>query len=220
METLKTIGSWIGSLILAWGFIGGYYHSITKHDSGDIYLAFMVPPYAWYRSVEMLWHDDWSGVDWPARRSQDLKTCIYFLKLSTAEDSNVYELNNNVRKFAESIKDYPAIQKDSLKEGVKLYVDYQQSLATDFRQMLSNRLEDVDIGEFSYRTTRLEKELSVYGLQEILEETRNVVPEALNQIDPYLVEDVNLAIKTFDVSLANSLQQLRSTYKDIFNEEL
>ena len=86
--------------------------------------------------------------------------------------------------------------------------------------MLSNRLEDVDIGEFSYRTTRLEKELSVYGLQEILEETRNVVPEALNQIDPYLVEDVNLAIKTFDVSLANSLQQLRSTYKDIFNEEL
>lgn len=43
---------------LIWGEFGGLYHSFTKHGGGDTALAFLVPPFAFYRSIEFFWHDD------------------------------------------------------------------------------------------------------------------------------------------------------------------
>lgn len=51
------IGSLLLFLVVGWLQLGGLYHSATAHSGIDLAVAFFVPPWAWYRSVEYFWHD-------------------------------------------------------------------------------------------------------------------------------------------------------------------
>lgn len=51
-------GSLLMMLVFGWLELGGLYHSASAHSGADFALAFFVPPFAWYRSVEFFWHED------------------------------------------------------------------------------------------------------------------------------------------------------------------
>jgi hypothetical protein len=43
-------------LAVGWGELGGTVHAFKGHGVGDGFAAVVVPPWAWYRSVEFFWH--------------------------------------------------------------------------------------------------------------------------------------------------------------------
>lgn len=43
--------------LLVWGEVGGVYHAVKHHSDGV--MALFVPPVAWYRSIEMFFHQDY-----------------------------------------------------------------------------------------------------------------------------------------------------------------
>lgn len=51
------IGSLLLLLIFGWLELGGLVHSASAHSGADFAVAFFVPPWAWYRSVEFFWHE-------------------------------------------------------------------------------------------------------------------------------------------------------------------
>ena len=94
-------------LAMAWLEFGGIWHAADKHSTNDTLVAIFVPPYAWYRSIEFFWHDDFANVDWEKRLVGDMETCVYILDYSVSEQLEPMKLNDGIELFLDSIANYP-----------------------------------------------------------------------------------------------------------------
>src|SRR5689334_842945 len=52
---LLTVIFWV---CFGWTELGGIVHAFKDHSVGDGFAATIVPPWAWYRSIEFFWHKD------------------------------------------------------------------------------------------------------------------------------------------------------------------
>lgn len=101
--------------------VGGIVHSARKHSFGDTFVSVAIPPWAWYRSVEMWWHNDYADVNWNERLNTD-RTSILMLYIGLS-DNNI-KANEAIEGFKERTNSYPKDKKDSLKSFLNIFVKW------------------------------------------------------------------------------------------------
>jgi hypothetical protein len=105
-------------LALVWGEFAGVYHAARSHGMGDAAIAFFVPPYAWYRSIEYFWHDD-------GRQALDSNSAKLFRSIELFNEANALARNAaDARSGSVAYRD-EAMRKLESAEAVALEVDIQ-----------------------------------------------------------------------------------------------
>lgn len=215
-------------IALTWGEIGGIYHSVTKHSTGDVILTFAIPPLAWYRSLEFFWHDDFAGVDWNKRIKNDIKICIYFLSNMGSDEANLYKLSDDIEKFSKIIEEYPEKKKAYLKNASKIYINYQASVMNDFQQAFDGYLATGWLNfKTSQRTLDYEKTLKKIGLEEEIEVARKAFDVLMRQMeeeanqrsDLELINKRNMVSEMISLATTRTLNNLKAGFYNLFNEE-
>ena len=227
-----TLTSGIGLLIavlIGYGEIFGIVHSVRHHSVGDNIASIAIPPWAWWRSAEMWWHDDYGNVNWDKRLSNDMQTCVYFIALVNDKSADKYQINENLEKFSDKIKDYPADKRQYLLDGTKKYILYSNSLSSDFLVSLNDYKKD---GNFdlvtSEATKKLETDLSSFTLKEDIDVSRKGIEELNKQMQDNLPSDTAFIdydkIKEMETAMNLVMEQqqkeFRRIFKSLFNEEL
>lgn len=226
---IVTFLTFILYLTLLTSYILGIYHSFKKHSVADGLIGTVIFPWAIYRGVEFWWHDDFSNVDWDKRLNNDLHTCIYFILMVSDNSANKYQLNENLEKFSEKIKNYPTDQKRYLLERTKLYIEYYNSINSDLLNSLKNyEFNGSFIFETSYETDKLENELSKLKFEEEIAVSKKHIEELNKLMQDYVSSDEsNINYDKFKdletkLTLSMNLQQkeYKRIFKSLFNEEL
>lgn len=207
----------------------GVVHSFKKHGVADGFVGTVLFPWAMYRGVEFWWHDDFENVNWDKRLSNDIQTCIYFIAITNDKSADKFQINENIEKFSEKIKDYPKDKRQYLIDGTKNYILYSYSLTNDFLNSLSEYKKN---GNFNLTSSdesiKLETELLNFKLDEDIKLCKKGIVELNNQMKENLPSDKTLIdherIKdietTMNIEMEIRIKEIRSIYKSLFNEEL
>ena len=230
---MKDIITSILTFVLQISFIADYglgiYHSFKKHGVADGLIGTVIFPWAMYRGVEFWWHDDYGKVNWDKRLTNDMQTCVYFIALVNDKTADKYQINENLEKFSEKIKDYPADKRQYLLDGTKKYIQYSNSLTNDFLASLNDYKKN---GNFNLTTSdatkKLENDLSNFKLKEDIAVSKKGIEELNKQMQDNLPSDTSYIdydkIRDMETSmnLAMELQQkeFKRIFKSLFNEEL
>ena len=127
---LNDLAAFFFMVAFCWIQFGGIYHSATKHSSVDLILALTVPPFAWYRSIEFFWHDDFAHINWDQRVKGDIKAIVEIVN-NEIESKNMLDNANNKEFLHNRIKTYPAIQKDRIEQAVIGFMNYHLQFAKE-----------------------------------------------------------------------------------------
>lgn len=207
----------------------GVVHSFKKHGVADGFFGTVLFPWAMYRGVEFWWHDDFENVNWDKRLSNDIQTCIYFIAITNDKSADKFQINENIEKFSEKIKDYPKDKRQYLIDGTKNYILYSYSLTNDFLNSLSEYKKN---GNFNLTSSdesiKLETELLNFKLDEDIKLCKKGIVELNNQMKENLPSDKTLIdherIKdietTMNIEMEIRIKEIRRIYKSLFNEEL
>jgi len=207
----------------------GIVHSFKKHGVVDGVVGTVFFPWAMYRGVEFWWHDDYGNVNWDKRLSNDMQTCIYFVALVQDKSADKYQINENLEKFSEKIKDYPADKKQYLLDGTKKYIQYSNSVSSDILNSLNHYKKNGDFNlTSSDATKKLETELSNFKLKEDMELTKKLFEDLNKQMQEDLPSDRAFIdydkIKDMEttINLIMELQkkEFRRIFTSLFSEEL
>ena len=207
----------------------GVVHSFKKHGVADGLIGTALFPWAMYRGVEFWWHDDYGNVNWDKRLSNDMQTCVYFIALVNNKSADKYQINENLEKFSEKIKDYPSDKRQYLLDGTKKYILYSNSLNSDFLTSLNDYKNNGNFNLItSDATKKLETELSNFKLKEDIEVSLKGIEELNKQIQDNFPSDTTLIdyekIKdmetTMNLTMEIQQKEFRRIFKSLFNEEL
>jgi hypothetical protein len=207
----------------------GVVHSFKKHGVADGLIGTALFPWAMYRGVEFWWHDDYGNVNWDKRLSNDMQTCVYFIALVNNKSADKYQINENLEKFSEKIKDYPSDKRQYLLDGTKKYILYSNSLNSDFLTSLNDYKNNGNFNLItSDATKKLETELSNFKLKEDIEVSLKGIEELNKQIQDNFPSDITLIdyekIKdmetTMNLTMEIQQKEFRRIFKSLFNEEL
>jgi len=203
-------------LALTWGEFYGIYHSFKKHSLTEGIISVFVPPFAWYRSIEFFWHDDFANVNWDIKLSDDINTCVYFLNEYISPDANIYSLNTDIDNFSKQIMSYPKDKRLVLKHAVETYIKYVPSAFDDFLNSVK-KITDTDgfILEYSKKTSELEQELIEFGLTEI-ENYKEIINFAYSQFSFDDNDSIIMAIEQINEAFG----VMKENYKTSFNQTL
>ncbi len=207
----------------------GVVHSFKKHGVVDGIIATTLFPWALYRGIEFWWHDDYADVNWDKRLTNDVQTCIYFI--SSANDDNVdkYQINENIEKFSDKIKDYPKEYKQFLRDATKKYILYSNSISID---LLYSLKEYTNTGTYdlkkSKETINLETELYNYKLKDDIDMLKEVIEEINQDMKNNLSNDstgeyidkIILMEESMNYQIEIQQKEYKRIFKNIFNEEL
>ena len=205
-------------LAFGYGEIMGIYHSATKHN--DLWMSITLPPWAWYRSVEFWWHDDFADVNWDERLKNDAATIMYLIQGS--EDIKKY--NEDMEEFSTKIKHYPYEKLNVLKNIAIEYEDYMLSCNEDLQRMFkqyyingktdyilsakTDSLEEDLFAKTPYDLNRIRSQWEV-GRKQLIDKIKEnadyVNPE---KTDSYFMDDRKIKKRMF-----------AENYKRIFQEE-
>jgi len=156
-------------IIMTWGELGGLYHTYTRHRE-QFSLALFVPPVAWYRSVEMFWHKEYSGKRWEKRKWSDAQMIVYIVMSWSREDTNKVKLNEEIDSFAKKISKYPKRNKDEIKQIFDDYFSYGTSVYHDFVETSTRYIESGVYSQYkSDKTKEFEVILIDYGLKDYVD---------------------------------------------------
>lgn len=214
--------------------IGGIVHSVRKHSTSDVIATVMIPPWAWYRSIELWWHDDFNNVDWDKRLSSDMSTCIYFIQTTSNEEVNIYERNENLEKFSNKLAKYPDERRESLKEGTKVYIEYNNSLYEDMINLIDGLIRNKKFNWVkSDKTLNLEKQLYKYLKAEDVEAIISGIEFITSELFSYYEDSGNAKMddeahlieyqrmeEVIELQQEVLQSEIRGIYESIFNEKL
>lgn len=221
------VGLFYLSLFADYGI--GVVHSFKKHGIADGLIGSVIFPWAMYRGVEFWWHDDYGNVNWEKRLTNDMQTCVYFVALVNDKTADKYQINENLEKFSEKIKDYPADKRQYLLDGTRKYILYSNSLSSDFLTSLNDYKTN---GNFNWTTSattqKLETELANFklkedidvskkGIEELSKQMQNNLPSDTASIDYDKIKDIETTINR---SIELQQKEFRRIFKSLFNEEL
>jgi len=153
-------------IFMLWINFVGLFHTYTKHRS-ELKLSWDVAPLCWYRSIEICWHKDYSGLNWEKQLSSDSAALIGLLELSLKYDySKTLEYFEAVDSVAKRISKYPKDKKSDLKNISVLYVSYYVSRFKDNGEWLRKYAYYGDKEQiYSIESSRIENELNKYKIK-------------------------------------------------------
>jgi len=209
-----------------YGEIFGIVHSVRKHSTGDIIASIAIPPWAWWRSVEMWWHNDYAKIDWDKRLSNDMQICVYFINQGLSAEVNTFELNNNIEEFSGKINKYPQDKFKFLMAGTRYFIEYSNSIANDFLNSLNKYNETGSFNwEQSEKSIQLETTLANFKLGEDVQHSKRAMTETIKQLEANLpllidIEKMDSLKNAFRLAIESQQKHFRRTFKNLFNEEL
>jgi len=200
----------------------GIYHSFKKHGVSDGLIGAVLFPWAMYRGVEYWWHDDYRNVNWDKRLTNDLQTCVYFISLVNDKKADKYQMNEDLEKFSEKIKDYPADKRKYLIVGTKTCIQLNNSFNSDLLVSLNDYKKNGNFNLItSDATKKLETDLSNFELEDDLGSIKKSTVE-LNKLiqENVTYEDINEMETAMKLTLEHQQKEFSRIYKSLFDEEL
>lgn len=208
----------------------GLVHSFKKHGTVDGVVGFIAFPWAIYRGVECLWHDDYKDVNWDKRLESDLRSCIYFLESSSNKDANQFQLNEDLETFSLKLKDYPKEKKQFLMDGSRKYTQYGVSLSNDLINSIDKYYSTGNFNiAISEKTIKIENELKAFKLDEDIKLARKGFTELNAQFQDKFQHDSisenfgearTVYTNTLKLLLEKQTTFFKKTFKNIFDEDL
>lgn len=218
-DFLKSLLGVIFWLAILTGEVCGLIHSFKKHDIADGIAAVVIPPFAIYRGLESLWHDDNKDVDWDEVLSYDCEAIITFMNAAQSENVSIVKLNRDINDFAESIESYPKNKIAELQEVATSYTEYYASVIWDICDAFEiwyNDKQPLKV-KWSKNTMDLEKKIAQYyeDVSDLREEAEITYNSAFRKMAPD--DAAPLDIDILRESLINkSISTNSRTYKKIF----
>ena len=214
-------------ILLIYCEVFGIIHSARKHSGGDVLVAIALPPWAAYRSIEMWFHNDFSGVNWNKRLLSDSRTSIYFLS-HAASQYDQFQINKEIEEFSAKIEKYPKDKKDYLQKVSIKFIEYLKSYTSDIINGLDEfRRTQIFKVVQSAKTLQLESELINYNLSEEIKNAKSAISamEEMYKSDEGKSSSDNDELKAkFDTVMKlwwdKQDSDLKTLYKSIFNESL
>lgn len=217
----------LGLLVLSTPY--GIYHAFTKHGNGTGFATLFIPPYAWYMTLESLWHDDFQGVDWGLRLKNDVKLTAVLLAKSAAimDASQTQQHGDAVEEYANKIKEYPEEKRAYLDKFAVKFIQYHAMLLSDIIKSIDNtatNLMPFRIIPDMY-TLELERELVGYpGAKDFVEQYRIGLYSLTQRIGEMDVQNLTVREKdrllnllgTLRLSMDNQMDSMKEVYFDIF----
>lgn len=231
---LTLLGTFIGIIIpafIVYGEIFGTVHSAKKHSTKDMVASILIPPWSWYRSIEMWWHNDNAGVDWNKRLASDLRSAIYFITEGSDKDGNQYQINEDLPTFISKIATYPKDKKTYLMNGVRTFCDYSWSGANDSFQAMNSYFENGKMQfEYSSETKKLRSILvDEYKIPDLIEPLEKEIQMEIQQMNmdttkKYSGTELNQIEQKFHSRVLTAMsirkEKMNGIFKRLFNENL
>ena len=189
--------------MLAWLEFGGLYHAFSRHGVVDGAVAFLIPPVAWYRSIEFFWHDRHTDARWKEILSEDARA-ILIVSGDTAENTEfVAEIPGFTKKLRERIKHYPDVRIQELKRIIDTSWQYlNRSFTTRFAEALL------------YPEDEMDKERQRVTYQELSQiATEDLVRWVERQVSGF---DISLALRPYGVE--NVIEQLSPPQRKLLHD--
>lgn len=185
-SSITEIGSGLFGIAIAFFYVAGCIHSSKKHkDDGDI---LMYTPFSVYRGIEMFWHNDYAGVDWKEKVTDDVGTAIQLMS-STMGSSKIDDVKSQINEFADKISKYPPQRKKEVKEGVVKFYRFLDSWTNDFTNYIDTFKADTHF-KMGFETSTLYDSLNVFynvpGLniyQTLNDSMENIVKENKDNLE-------------------------------------
>lgn len=136
MKLSKTILGWIATVVILFAYVAGTIHSCNKHPNDSKAETFT--PFAIYRGIEMFWHDDFPGVDWKQKVSDDVSISIQLLS-AVKQPGTMAEANQQLDQLATQIQTYPAEKRREIARGVRMVLRYGDVWAYELSEYLISR---------------------------------------------------------------------------------
>lgn len=215
-EIITTIFSGLFWVVVIAATIIGIVHSSNKHSSIDTYISITCPPWAVYRAIESIWHNDDDTdddvVDWEMVISKDVEKAVYLLEKSSGEDVNIYELYTYIDEFADEISCYPDDKKMILENVVECYVKYSKLIMEALLPVFAG---DTKTPDFPPEAIRLEEKIVGY-FPDIVNDRLKLF-ELLSQSD--FVGNDN-AVDIYSSAIEHKYSELKRTYLKIFGHPM
>ena len=200
-------------VLFIYGEIFGIYHSVKHHSGGDVIASISIPPWAWYRSAEMWWHEEFSEEEWSQKLSNDIEVCIYFVSKSFSEETDKFDYNSRIEKFSKKIRKYPDDKIDYLKKGTRLYINYLQSMQNDMKTTWQRY---IDFGNWEYtpsqKTSDFQIELGDYISSGKIDKINSDTKDLIKTLSRVIQEKgLSQEIKDSFIERFNSKQKLNDS---------
>jgi len=207
--------------LLAYGEVVGIYHTIKEHkEKNHVMTSIVFPPYAWFRSLEIWWHND---ID--KELQMDMMSCAYFFEGGNPE--SLYKLNEELNQFSKEISKYSSTRIQILANFSNLYIKYQVACANNIDNYLStwNKSKDFKDNEI---VLNIEKDFVTFLIDEDInylikkkQELRKQVLEGLKDFKDGEYDGFYEKWKVdFDSAIETYLIFSKRTFKTLFDKEL
>jgi len=207
-------------LFFIYAEIAGIYHSSNKHpDDGS--MAYYIPPFGWYRAIELWWHDDFADVDWKKRIDIDKKAIYYYLSNPINQTLHPQEYE----ALCKRIQSYPEKQKNYLKNFAKYNIEFDNSVKLDMISYIKeNKIIRTQERMISNKTKNLQEKVKYYFTREEYNEFQKGIEKGWKALDEVLENYPSLDYEKFEANLEENvkkdLSSSKQVFKDVFNKSL
>lgn len=118
--------------VLFFGEWVGLYHSYKHHSSKDFFASIFIPPLAWYRSIEMFWHDyEEPKMGWDKRLKKDKINCMKLMEEATGYSLYDSQIESEAKNLAKEINKYPEDKLEQIRVFILKYRNFYNSYSMD-----------------------------------------------------------------------------------------
>lgn len=215
--------------LIAYGEIIGIYHSLNKHKKDDGLYAVILPPWAWFRSVEIWQHNDADYIDWKVQLKTNCRDCL--ILFTQYNKGNPLEIEKAVLDIKAQLSKYPKDKQEYVKSFCKGYILYYEFARREFnswvikffnggdiRYQKSNELNTMQNNLYKYQVEEMTRSvqrtdslfvLLHYEYNRMKQQYLKATPEGRKQFLKVIFEKDN-----------NNLHNLIAAYKALFNEDI
>ncbi len=171
-------------LLVIWGETVGIYHAAKKHN--EFWLATTIPPVAWYRSIEIFWHNDFAGINWDKENRSMAKIVKNILDASCDKDVDQIQVNDRIDSFSKRYSKYPEKKRTFTMGLARKYINY---IALMYEDLLAGSNESLSSGKikFFYGKETLQVQTALkneYYLKEEIELEDEALKKLLDNVKP------------------------------------
>lgn len=199
----------------------GIFHAFNSHGSGDGIITVILPPFAWYRSLEFWWHDDYSGFDWSQRLDEDALVVISAINLKISDDAGDRQKYVEAMDFVRGrVRGYPSDKMEELSRIVSTYIEFNLHIAENLRGELEKYLNTGEpiLIQSDFEMGQLFVELEGYPQTlQVLEQEINAVKLLFDRSNP-LPEtgEIELILSAYDFGVGIAKDEMLFIYQNIF----
>ncbi len=242
VDVFGVLGTFLIGTFIAYASIFGIIHSARHHTNKDLAATIFLPPWAWWRSIELFWHinSDIKPPEMPLKEL-DSEDPIAFSDEQLTNDLHEFlvlfeNANNDVdeKEFREyfmvakrKIDAYPEDKRLYLANGIRVFQNFAFSIFDDLDFALENFMKG---GEYKFilsnKSALLKSNLKEYKLDKDGDElltVANYMSEAVDTttiITNEIFKEFIIFQKSRKEEFTHKKEILDDLFRDLFHDEL